>query len=319
MERAATTTSSLVAKQDSGNINRTQSMATLNESFPQVTGSGSGPRCQDTILGGAEAQIRFEAASKQSNDPPLLRVNTLGSGEDSMKLMELMEHYTKLFELLRKRNKRYEIRVNDGVLKLMLLSLKLNAAKLKLMLLATGLKHNMVAYLEKSKGSEGFPKIIDFLSTSHIHYAFTVSPTIYTSLIEQFWQTAALCIIDDRVLGIQTTLIRKVRSTVSKASLESIQAWKFLKIPSLPTQKIFEQMAIMCAGQADQAVDQPSLSEPLLSSSHPPVLSATTESEPTPIAEQITHPTSLTPEPDSEPIEHTFEQPSPEHQPFSPR
>ncbi|GJX72593.1 hypothetical protein Tco_0309764 [Tanacetum coccineum] len=35
MERAATTASSLEAEQDSGNINRTQSMATLNESFPQ--------------------------------------------------------------------------------------------------------------------------------------------------------------------------------------------------------------------------------------------------------------------------------------------
>ncbi|GJW21658.1 hypothetical protein Tco_0032280 [Tanacetum coccineum] len=73
------------------------------------------------------------------------------------------------------------------------------------------------------------------------------------------------------------------------------------------------------AGQADQAVDQPSPSEPLPYSSHPPVLSATTECEPTHVAEQITHPTSLTPEPDSEPIEHTFEQPSPEHQPLSPR
>ncbi|GJT50185.1 ribonuclease H-like domain-containing protein [Tanacetum coccineum] len=39
MERAATTTSSLEAEQDSGNINRTQSMETLNESFPQGTGS----------------------------------------------------------------------------------------------------------------------------------------------------------------------------------------------------------------------------------------------------------------------------------------
>ncbi|GJV02383.1 hypothetical protein Tco_1335952 [Tanacetum coccineum] len=37
---------------------------------------------------GAKAQNRFEAASKQSNDPPLLRVNTLGSGEDNMKLKE---------------------------------------------------------------------------------------------------------------------------------------------------------------------------------------------------------------------------------------
>ncbi|GKA92462.1 hypothetical protein Tco_0814387 [Tanacetum coccineum] len=69
MERAATIASSLEAKQD----------------------SGSGLRCQVTILGGAEAQTRFEAASKQSNDPPLLRVNTLGSGEDNMKLKELME------------------------------------------------------------------------------------------------------------------------------------------------------------------------------------------------------------------------------------
>ncbi|GJR27040.1 putative ribonuclease H-like domain-containing protein [Tanacetum coccineum] len=62
------------------------------------TDSGSGPRCQNTILGGAEAQIRFEAASKQSNDPPLSKVNTLGSGEDIMKLKELMELCTKLSE-----------------------------------------------------------------------------------------------------------------------------------------------------------------------------------------------------------------------------
>ncbi|GJS75606.1 putative ribonuclease H-like domain-containing protein [Tanacetum coccineum] len=90
MERAATIASSLEAEQDSGNINKTQSMATLNEPLPQGTGSGSGPRCQVTILGGAEAHTRFEAASKQSNDLPLSRVNTLGSGEDSMKLKELM-------------------------------------------------------------------------------------------------------------------------------------------------------------------------------------------------------------------------------------
>ncbi|GJR46351.1 hypothetical protein Tco_1314454 [Tanacetum coccineum] len=39
MERAATTASILDAEQDSGNINRTQSMATLNGSFPQGTNS----------------------------------------------------------------------------------------------------------------------------------------------------------------------------------------------------------------------------------------------------------------------------------------
>ncbi|GJV07289.1 hypothetical protein Tco_1344945 [Tanacetum coccineum] len=38
----------------------------------------------------------FERLSKQSNKPPLSRVNTLRSGEDSMKLQELMDLRTKL-------------------------------------------------------------------------------------------------------------------------------------------------------------------------------------------------------------------------------
>ncbi|GJX66446.1 putative ribonuclease H-like domain-containing protein [Tanacetum coccineum] len=97
-KRAATTASSLEAEQDSGNIIRTQSMATINEPSPQGTSSGSGTRCQDTILGDADAQTRFETASKQSNDPPLLRVNPLRHGEDRLKFQELMEIYTKLSE-----------------------------------------------------------------------------------------------------------------------------------------------------------------------------------------------------------------------------
>ncbi|GJY39615.1 putative ribonuclease H-like domain-containing protein [Tanacetum coccineum] len=69
MERAATTASSLEAKQD----------------------NGSSSRCQDTILEDVDAQTRFETTSKQSNDPPLSRGYTLGSGEDSLKLLKLME------------------------------------------------------------------------------------------------------------------------------------------------------------------------------------------------------------------------------------
>ncbi|GJR98578.1 ribonuclease H-like domain-containing protein [Tanacetum coccineum] len=60
--RAATTATSLEAEQE----------------------SGSGPRCQDTTLGDADAHTKFETASKQSHDPPLSKVNTSGSGEDSM-------------------------------------------------------------------------------------------------------------------------------------------------------------------------------------------------------------------------------------------
>ncbi|GKG35089.1 hypothetical protein Tco_0440243, partial [Tanacetum coccineum] len=41
--RAATTASSLEAEQDRGNINKTQSKATPNESSSQGTNSGGGP------------------------------------------------------------------------------------------------------------------------------------------------------------------------------------------------------------------------------------------------------------------------------------
>nr|GEW66740.1 hypothetical protein [Tanacetum cinerariifolium] len=47
--RAATTASSLEAEHDIGNITKTQSKATPNESSSQGTNSGGGPRCQETI------------------------------------------------------------------------------------------------------------------------------------------------------------------------------------------------------------------------------------------------------------------------------
>ncbi|GKD13741.1 hypothetical protein Tco_1198148, partial [Tanacetum coccineum] len=55
-----------------------------------ATNLDADPRRQDTILGDKPAQTWFERLSKQSNDPPLSRVNTLRSGEDSMTLQELM-------------------------------------------------------------------------------------------------------------------------------------------------------------------------------------------------------------------------------------
>nr|GEW26185.1 ribonuclease H-like domain-containing protein [Tanacetum cinerariifolium] len=61
MKMAATTASSLEAEQDSGDV---------------------------------KAQTRFEAVSKQFNDPPLSRVNTLGYGKDNINLKELMDFCT---------------------------------------------------------------------------------------------------------------------------------------------------------------------------------------------------------------------------------
>ncbi|GJX97721.1 hypothetical protein Tco_0353519 [Tanacetum coccineum] len=203
-------------------------------------------------------------------------------------------------------------------------------------------KHNQVGFLKKPEESTWFAEIVDFIKGSHIRYALTHNPTIHDSLVKQFWHTATASTLADGTLELRAT-IDTLEYTITEASVRSkIQLADASGISMLPNIEIFEGMGNMgfpadgvprpllpamlpvvavdqSTRQADQAVDQPSPSEPLPSSSHPHVLSATTESEPTHVAEQIPHPTSLTPEPDSETIEHTFEQPSPEHQPLSPR
>ncbi|GKB46259.1 putative ribonuclease H-like domain-containing protein [Tanacetum coccineum] len=70
-----------------------------------TTASSLEVECQDTILGDVDAQTRFETTSKQSNDPPISRSYTLGSGEDSMKLLELVELCIKLLNMLHKNRK----------------------------------------------------------------------------------------------------------------------------------------------------------------------------------------------------------------------
>nr|GEY98761.1 hypothetical protein [Tanacetum cinerariifolium] len=82
LEKAATT-ASLDAQQDSSNISKTQSKATLNEPTPQGEGLGSGLRRQEP-MGGAIAQVRPEGASIQSIDPHLSTSHTVRSGEDRM-------------------------------------------------------------------------------------------------------------------------------------------------------------------------------------------------------------------------------------------
>ncbi|GJX55394.1 hypothetical protein Tco_0285291 [Tanacetum coccineum] len=83
--RAATTASSLEAEQDSGNITKTRSKATPNESSSLGTTSGGGPKCQETMVD-TIAQTRFENVSKHSNDSLLARGNTLRSDKDRLKL-----------------------------------------------------------------------------------------------------------------------------------------------------------------------------------------------------------------------------------------
>ncbi|GKF49267.1 hypothetical protein Tco_0142518, partial [Tanacetum coccineum] len=88
--RDATTASSLEVEQNSGNITKTRSKATPNESSSLGTTSGGGPRHQETMRD-TISQTRFKNVSKHSNDLLLARGNTLRSDEDRLKHKELME------------------------------------------------------------------------------------------------------------------------------------------------------------------------------------------------------------------------------------
>nr|GEV30207.1 putative ribonuclease H-like domain-containing protein [Tanacetum cinerariifolium] len=57
-------------------------------------------------------------------------------------------------------------------------------------------QNNMVACLEKTKENDEFHQIVYYLTTCSINYALTVSPTIYASYIEQFWNTAISKIVN---------------------------------------------------------------------------------------------------------------------------
>ncbi|GJZ75385.1 hypothetical protein Tco_0639850, partial [Tanacetum coccineum] len=53
-------------------------------------------------------------------------------------------------------------------------------------------KHNMVDFLKKPNESVGFTEVVDFLKGTSLRYALTHNPTIYDSLVKQFWQTATV-------------------------------------------------------------------------------------------------------------------------------
>ncbi|GJW95992.1 hypothetical protein Tco_0177800 [Tanacetum coccineum] len=115
-------------------------------------------------------------------------------------------------------------------------------------------KHNMVAYLVKSEGSEGFHEIIDFLTSSHIYYALTECPTLYISLIEQFWQTAALSTTEDGVHAITATIDGRDKIITEASIRRHLKLQDSEGLSSLPNAEIFEQLARM--GSKKTAWDQ---------------------------------------------------------------
>ncbi|GJZ86977.1 putative ribonuclease H-like domain-containing protein [Tanacetum coccineum] len=117
-------------------------------------------------------------------------------------------------------------------------------------------KYNMVAYLQKSEGSEGFHQIIDFFTTSHIST------------------------LDNGDMEITATIDGKVK-VVSEASIRRhLKLKDSVGISTLPTSEIFEQS---CSNGGEGSAI-------LVESHHTPISAPSTSQPPTsPPSMQITH------------------------------
>ncbi|GJW29786.1 hypothetical protein Tco_0046661, partial [Tanacetum coccineum] len=79
----------------------------------------------------------------------------------------------------------------------------------------------------------------------HIKYVLTETPTIYVSLIHQFWETASASTSENGEMEITATINVRIK-TVTEASIR-----RHLKledsdgIPTLPNAKNFEKLALM--------------------------------------------------------------------------
>ncbi|GJZ49644.1 hypothetical protein Tco_0603834 [Tanacetum coccineum] len=106
-------------------------------------------------------------------------------------------------------------------------------------------KHNQVGFLRKPTESTGFVDIVDFLRGSHIRYALTHNPTIYDSLVKQFWQTATALTLANGTIEVRAT-IDHIEYTITKASIRStLQLEDASRISMLPNTKVFEGMGNM--------------------------------------------------------------------------
>ncbi|GKB72160.1 hypothetical protein Tco_0933572 [Tanacetum coccineum] len=104
-------------------------------------------------------------------------------------------------------------------------------------------KHNQVGFLKKPEGSAGFEQIVDFLKGTHIRYALEHNPTIYVSVIKQFWQTVTVITLDNGEQELKAT-IDTHEYTISESSVRNkLKLADENGITEFTNAEIFEGMA----------------------------------------------------------------------------
>ncbi|GJT25879.1 hypothetical protein Tco_0895816 [Tanacetum coccineum] len=79
----------------------------------------------------------------------------------------------------------------------------------------------------------------------HLRYALIESPTIYVSLIQQFWNTAAARTLDNGKIEISATIDGKDKIVTEASIRRHLKLEDYDGISNLPTTEIFEQLALI--------------------------------------------------------------------------
>ncbi|GJY62628.1 hypothetical protein Tco_0464088 [Tanacetum coccineum] len=116
----------------------------------------------------------------------------------------------------------------------------------------------MVAFLEKSTGSEGFHQVIDFLIRSHICYALTKKPDVCVSFIKQFWRSSEVTTADNGEVKITIRVLeddlKTTKQTYSSAFTKLILRVKKLEA-QIKTRKARRRARIVHSDDEDIADD----------------------------------------------------------------
>ncbi|GJR90012.1 hypothetical protein Tco_0214023 [Tanacetum coccineum] len=107
-----------------------------------------------------------------------------------------------------------------------------------------GRLRELVYFDYKTKESNGFEGIIDFLNASSIKYALTVNPTIYESCIKQFWTTTEAKTVN-RERQIQALVDKKKVIITEKSVRSDLMLEDADGTECLPNDEIFEQLTLM--------------------------------------------------------------------------
>ncbi|GJU36934.1 hypothetical protein Tco_1185288 [Tanacetum coccineum] len=117
-------------------------------------------------------------------------------------------------------------------------------------------KHNMVAFLMKPNESVGVTEIVDFLKGTSLRYALTHNPTIYDSLVKQFWQTATVRTLANGTPELVASINNK-EYTITEASVRSkLQLADAAGIGNLSDAEIYDGLATLGIANLEKELHQ---------------------------------------------------------------